>query len=476
MKNYKILLYAIIGISIVLCIPSVIYLITVHTVDGFEGYYTYFLTKSESLRLSTISGCIVIGLLLLYSVLYLKIIKNEKEIFKDKKEIIRLIVIISFIFMMILPFLSSDIFYYIGDSWLTAKYHENPYYTTVQNLQEKGISDEILNNTGYWKNTVSVYGPLYNMIAIVLSSFSFGNVTVALFIFKIASMLVHIFNCYLIYKLTKSTKYMLLYGLNPLVLIELLTNVHNEIYIVCFVLLALYFMIRKKNKYLTILALALSVAVKYSTIILVPFILIYLFREKSVIKRIIWCILGGLSVIGVVILFYLPFYQDISIFTNMLVQNSKYSQSIMLGLMMSLDGNSIFQIIDKLKLPLFAVLYVITVAYMVFKKNIKLKELMRFYNILMLIFIFIVLTNFQKWYILWLLPTIPWQKKDMKNFILALTITAIIPSRHYFTIQNDAVVAGMWYSIEMFILSIIIVFLIKGGRYIKKKMKIQELS
>ena len=37
------------------------------------------------------------------------------------------------------PYLGKS---YIGDSWLASKYGENPYYTTVQDLQDKGINDE----------------------------------------------------------------------------------------------------------------------------------------------------------------------------------------------------------------------------------------------------------------------------------------------------------------------------------------------
>ena len=55
--------------------------------------------------------------------------------------------------MMILPFLSADIYYYIGDSWLAAKYGENPYYTSVQDLQNRGINDEILGKLDYIFNT-----------------------------------------------------------------------------------------------------------------------------------------------------------------------------------------------------------------------------------------------------------------------------------------------------------------------------------
>lgn len=437
MKKNKILLYLMIAVSIILCIPSIMFLLKNKTVDGFNAYYTYTLANSNNEAIGMLNGIIVIGLLLVFSIIYLLIIKNQKEIFKNKKQIMLFIIIISLIFMMILPFLSSDIYYYIGDSWISAKYKENPYYTTVKDMQDTGINDEILRNTGYWKNTTSVYGPLWNSIAKLLVSFSFGNITIALFIFKMASVLIHVLNSYLIYKITKSNKYMLIYGLNPLVLIELLSNVHNDIYLILFILVALYFLVQKNNIYFTVIFLALSICIKYSTILIIPFILIYYFRKKSIPKRIAFCFISGISIIAIVVIFYLPYFRDLTVFTNMIVQGSRYSQSLMLILMQKLNNN-VFNTINSLRIPIFIIAYITIIINIIIKKKIGFRDVLEKYNTIMLIFIFVVLTNFQKWYILWLLPTIIWQKKDMRIFILLLTITAIIPSYNYFKIENDA--------------------------------------
>lgn len=477
MKRSKFLIYMMIIISIILCVPSIVYLINNKTVDGFNSYYTYTLTKPND---KLLNGIIVIGLLLIFSILYFLIIKKEKKIFKSEKQIFLFVMIISLIFTIILPFLSSDIYYYIGDSWLDAKYGENPYYTTVQDLQESGINDEILNNTGYWRNTTSVYGPLWSIISKMLVTFSFGSVTIALFVFKLASFLVHILNCYIIYKLTKSKKYILLYGLNPLVLVELLSNVHNDIYLILFVLLALYFLIKKKNIYLTIIFLALSISIKYSTILLIPFILIYYFKDKTIPKRILFCTISGVAIISIVVLLYMIYYRDFTIFTNMLVQSSRYSQSIMTYLSRNIDS-SIFEIIKALLLPTFAVIYVTILVVILFKRKLSITEIMRKYNYIMLIFIFVVLTNFQKWYILWLLPTIIWQSKNMRKFILYLTISAIIPSMRYFLVAGDPFIKGIKYSIDVLLISIallIINVLIKKGkaRYIKFKNERNKLQ
>ena len=472
-----ILPFLMIIIAIILCIPSITYLIENKTVDGFNSYYTYDLNGYKGKIAGIFDGIIVIGLLMIFSILYFYIVKESESIFKNIKYTIIFIIAISFIFTLILPFLSSDIYYYIGDSWVSSKYGENPYYTSVKDLQNSGINDEILKNTGYWSNTTSVYGPMWNSIAKLLVSCSFGNITLALFIFKFASNLIHVLNCYLIYKITnKSIKYTILYGLNPLVLIELLSNVHNDIYLIMFVLMPIYFLLQQRNKVFTIVFLAFSLAIKYSTILIVPFILLYMYKDEKTIKRLLYCFLSGISIIGIVVLLYLPYYRDFSIFTNMLVQGTKYSQSLMLFLSQNNGNSLIYGFIDKYNIIIFMILYIYVIIPELFNKNIKLTEILSKYNFTMIVFIFIVLTNFQKWYILWLLPTIIWQNNNMRKFIIYLTITAIVPSFGYFVIGTDAWQIGMSYSIQIIIMSVALLIIdVLINEYIRKN-KIKEKS
>ena len=137
MKKSKILLYLMIAIAITLCVPSMIYLFNNKTINGFQEYYTFTLQPFKNMEEGLKGGLIFICLLMLFSILYLLIVKKENKIFKDKKKALFFIMIISFIFMLILPFLSSDVYYYIGEGWLEAKYKQNPYYTTVLDLQRQ---------------------------------------------------------------------------------------------------------------------------------------------------------------------------------------------------------------------------------------------------------------------------------------------------------------------------------------------------
>lgn len=125
-----------------------------------------------------------------------------------------------------LPWTSTDIFYYMGVGELDAVYRENPYYVTMQEFYEKNPqvieNDSILKQgvNSVWANTTVVYGPIAQMIFKTCALISFKNIDICFFIFKLIHIIVHTVNCYLIYKITHKKKFSAIYGLNPFVLLE----------------------------------------------------------------------------------------------------------------------------------------------------------------------------------------------------------------------------------------------------------------
>ena len=136
-----------------------------------------------------------------------------------------------------------------------------------------------------WADSTVVYGPIWTLICKMVAGLSFGNLDFALLLFKIVNVLVHLGNCYIIYKISHKKLFVLLYGLNPFVLIEGIACVHNDIFVALFVLMAMYCLIKKKNLVFSIIFLAMATAIKYFEIILLPFLIIYYFREEKPLKR-----------------------------------------------------------------------------------------------------------------------------------------------------------------------------------------------
>ena len=202
-KKIYVILYIILTCGFIL--PSIIYLIKNKTAYQFQFGWTYLFRSTATHKFDNIINTIAfIAIFTGLFILYLFIIKKHSQIFKNKKQIIILITVISILFLMIIPYTSADFSTYIAKGWLSSHYGENPYYvTTGQAIQEHGENDPIL-NIDPWKNETTIYGPVWAIICTILSFFSFGNFDIALLMFKLANVIVHIVNCILINKITKA--------------------------------------------------------------------------------------------------------------------------------------------------------------------------------------------------------------------------------------------------------------------------------
>lgn len=425
---------------IILAIPSIIYIVSEKNIYGFWGYPTISLKFNISPLLNGILFFSNFGLI---SLLYVIIIKNYNNIFKNQKEIFIFIIVISALFTIILPITSTDVFYYISTGWSESKYGVNPYYTSVYELicNTKILDDEILNKIPrIWSNQKIVYGPIWPFICKVLTSISFGNLSIALIIFKIFNFIIHLLNCRLIYKISNKKIFLLIYSLNPLILFEGLTNVHNDVLLIFFILVALYLAIKKKNIVLSVISLAIATTVKYVAILIVPFIVIYYFRKKSLLKRIlnaIWLAIIFILVLGCT---YLLYARDIQVIQGIFTQQGKYANSLSLIIFL-IDSNVAVQF-TKISTSIFILVYFVEMLICLFNKNVKLIKNLRIIYTIILIFILFVITNFQVWYIMWLLPFISFQNKKIIKSTINLSIAAELAFSVFFIFGESYLYGG----------------------------------
>lgn len=450
MKN-KILKIVFVILGVLLTIPSITYLTQNRTVMEFDTYFNFFLNENTNKTIATI-----IYLLIFIAIMfvYINIIKR-KEMFKNIKQILKYVLLVSAIFVIMLPWTSSDIFYYMGVGELDSQYGQNPYYITMEeyyNDNQENIDNAIFEKgaNNYWANTTVVYGPIAQLIFKTCSALSFNNVDICLFIFKLLNLVIHLANCYLIYKVTNK-KFAVIYGLNPFVLIEFIGNVHNDIIVVFFILLAIYFLENKKL-ILSIISLALATGIKYFTILLLPFVILYHFRnEKNIGKRFGNCVKYGLIFLGIFILEYAVYLRDFQVFTAMLVQTERYAKSLQ-SVLSQINTDLMLTIKFSLQIIFFMYYCKICIDLLV-EKNIKFYKIIKNYNIALILFL-LILTNFQQWYLIWLFSTMMWQKPNMIRNIIGLTaVTEIANSIYMFKSE--------WYIYDMYFFgSIVVLFFI----------------
>ena len=422
----KMLLIVFIIASIMFAIPSLRYMLQNGTVLHFNEYFKFCLNDDDRVE----QAIFYIAILALLTIVYVFIIKNREKLFKNIKEICIYIAIISLIFVMVLPFLSSDIFYYLGVGRLDSKYGQNPYYVTIKDFVENEDNMQYLEQDtvlakGYendWGNTTVVYGPVWTLICKIISGITFGNIDVALFVFKLFNMLIHVLNCYVIYKLTGKKIFVLLYGLNPYMFIEGIANVHNDICVVAFILASLYFLLKKKKLIISIVFLALATAIKYFAILLLPFIIIYYFRDKKPWERLKKCILYGIAFLFIMAILYILYIQDIQVLNGIFTQQEKFAKNFYIILMEYFDIPNLVSSVNQVFLISFVITYFFTCFTLLYKKAIKFREEIRKTEYFLIAFLFLLITNFQPWYIMWLFPLMMWQKKETLQLVIQVSL------------------------------------------------------
>lgn len=446
--NKKIIKILFIIISILFVLPSIIYLIKNGTILGFKTYYNFFIDDGKNKVLSTMIFLIAF---LSLSAIYLYFI-NKKDSFKNIKQLLIYVAGVSIIFIAMLPWHSSDIFYYMGVGELNSVYGQNPYYETMKEYGDKNFEvvekDNIMKQgyMNYWANTTVVYGPIAQLIFSSITKISFKNIDFCIVLFKLLNVTIHILNCYLIYKITKKLKFSIIYGLNPYILMEFMGMVHNDIIIVFFILLALYFLLKKKQILPCVAFLAIATGIKYFTILLLPVVILYHFRnEKNLLKRVLGCLQYGLIFVGIIMLEYLIYIRDITIFTAMMVQTERFSKSFYSGIFsIGLNNKKVmFKILEKtysigdickfirnVMLGIFSIIYIKFCIDLLFERKIKIQKTLRKYSFCLLLFI-MSLSNFQQWYLLWFFGTIPWQKPNTIKNIIGLSLAAEIGNSIY---------------------------------------------
>lgn len=465
MKN-KIVKISFVILSILLIIPSLIYLISNKTVMGFDIYFDFFLNNNINKVISTLAFLILFILLtIIYFIIY------KIDCFKNIKRILIFITLIGIIFTIMLPWTSSDIFYYMGVGELDAKYNQNPYYITMRDYyieNEENLDDDILvqGATNYWGNTTVVYGPIAQLFFKACSLLSMKNITVALFIFKFTNLLIHIINTYLFYRISGKKKFAILYGLNPFILIEAIANVHNDIIILFFVLISLYFLLKRKNLLLSIIALALATGVKYFTILLLPVVILYHFRtEKRLSIRFLRCIEYGVIFLVIFAFEYILYFNDYQIFLAMMVQTSRYQCSIY-SVLLQYNRDLLF-IVRGIFIVIFFMYYTVMCINLLTEKNIKFYKIIRKYNTALILFL-LILTNFHQWYLIWLFATIIWQKPNTIRNIIGLSLCTEIANSVYMFLYES------WRFDKYFVEAIIVLFIIWKIITNKEKIKLGE--
>ena len=230
---------------------------------------TYGLARYQSVWLLTSYTIAFMAYLLLYR------LADEKQTFWW---LVGLAVVLRLMLLPAVPNLSDDVYRFVWDGRLLVQ-GENPFaYLPVQ-IMELGLDDkltgldeslfQLLNSPEYF----TIYPPV-NQAFFALAAWLFpDSVYGSTVLIRLFLLLAELGSLYLFYLLLRQmhlpTRPLLLYALNPLIILELTVNLHFEALMIFFLLLSFY-LLQKEKLVLSALCFALAISTKLLPLILLP--------------------------------------------------------------------------------------------------------------------------------------------------------------------------------------------------------------
>ena len=242
------------------------------------------------------------------------------------------------------PITAIDIYSYIAESRIMVHYHHNPIFTPPASYS----GDPVMALSGGWQQYGSPYGPL-GMVVDAIPAVVTGGLLANLLVLKLLFSAMALGAAYLVYRILDHLQPdyalggALLVAWNPLILVEVSANGHNDIAMMLLALVGCLAMVRQRLM-LGPLFLVLSALVKYVTLLLLPLFLIYaLGRQPTRRKQVTYVATTTLWSLAIAAVSYAPFWHGTETLKNLTLQNERYADSLSIVLSHLVSGVTLDQ-------------------------------------------------------------------------------------------------------------------------------------
>lgn len=179
------------------------------------------------------------------------------------------------IFALGMPWVSPDVFFYIGTGWLDAHYGLNPYRVPISSLPGHALDPMFSNiHPPFMDNTTS-YGPAFQKLAAGLAALSGGSIKLALALHKALYLGLHAVASVLVWRLAPPAwraAALFGYAANPLILFSVLTCAHND-HLMNVCVLGSLWLLQRERVLAAGLALGTAFSLKYFPLVFLPILL-----------------------------------------------------------------------------------------------------------------------------------------------------------------------------------------------------------
>lgn len=220
--------------------------------------------------------------------MFLSYVLVQKKTFVQK---IKYLAMIALLLLISYPALSHDIFNYMFNAKMVVVYHMNPHIHTALEFGND-LWTRFMHNT----HTAAPYGYGWTILSIAPFLFGLQKFVLTLMSFKLWMYIGFFLLIWFQYKLSIVLKYkewkdnIWLFVLNPLVLLETMSTLHNDVWMMLFAYISILFLWKSKmlkhsrilNLCISFIFLFVSISLKFATVSLLPAFLILAFPVKKI--------------------------------------------------------------------------------------------------------------------------------------------------------------------------------------------------
>ncbi len=222
------------------------------------------------------------------------------------------------------PINANDLYRYVIRGRVSSVYQQSPYAAPPSAFPD----DPFLPLAGEWADATSPYGPLWELLAAGTTAVTQNNLWAGLLSFKLIGLLAHLLCGWLIWhnlaqaNPAKQRSFTLLWLWNPALLLMFVVDGHNDVLMMVWQLVALWFW-RQKRPLLTLLGLLLGALTKPIGLLPLPFFAVAVWQqlENNTARLRLFglaALLGGTAVF----LSFLPFGSPYDLFVRLLQEAS----------------------------------------------------------------------------------------------------------------------------------------------------------
>jgi len=226
----------------------------------------------------------------------------------EQRTVVRFAILFCLLALLTFPFHSTDVFGYINRGWQQMHYGQNPYAHPIADIHG-WQQDPMMRD--HWIYNPNPYGFLFTLLARLLCEIGRGHWWPTLFLFKGVNVLAYALTAWLIWMGKRRLGHeqplraIFLFLWNPLVLMHLVANGHNDILTGYLLALSMYLAIAGAGLWL-IPVLVAATLLKYAPVVLLPFAFIFVVKKHGWRIALAGCLIGAF----ILVLTALPYMQN----------------------------------------------------------------------------------------------------------------------------------------------------------------------